>query len=92
MARHIWGLFLRGRFVVGVVSAAEEQKKSYIVHLEQAERVSGARRRSLKQVFLDSVDMDLASVLYISSITMNGYAAQLTEAQDEASRAHGSVL
>ncbi|KAE9583266.1 Subtilisin-like protease [Colletotrichum fructicola] len=92
MAKHIWGLLLGALFVVAVVFAAEEQKKTYIVHMEQAESVSGARLRSLQQASLDAIDADPASVLYTYSSAMNGYAAQLTEAQAEALRAYGGVL
>lgn len=92
MAKHIWRLLLSALFIEAVVFAAEEQKKTYLVHMEQAESVSGARPRSLQQASLDAIDADPASVLYTYSSVMDGYAAQLTDAQAEALRAYGGVL
>ncbi|KAL0934573.1 subtilisin-like protease [Colletotrichum truncatum] len=92
MAKQILGLVLRALILVAVVFAAGEPKKTYIVHMEQAEAGSGTHRRSLQQASLDAIAADPASVLYTYSNAINGYAAQLTEAQAEALRAHGTVL
>ncbi|KAK1579612.1 PA domain-containing protein [Colletotrichum navitas] len=83
-------LLLVASLLLGAAGAAGT-RKTYIVHMQNAEE-SGVLRRSLISASLDAASVDADHVLYTYQNTLNGYAAKITDEQADALRAQPGVL